>query len=63
LGGDRPSQTNRHTLSLKVGLQLRLEDKNFKDGISFFVSILASANTSLTTIYATHKIFTFNIKL
>jgi len=63
LGGDRPSQTNRHTLSHYLDIQMQLENKNSKNGISRFVSILASANTSLTTIYATHKAHIFNVKL
>ena len=63
LGGDRPSQTTRLTLSPALIEGSGLEFKQIKGGISHFDSTMASATASKSPTYSTQDLSKHNAKV
>ena len=63
LGGDRPSQTTRLTLSPTLIQGSRLEFEQIKGGISHFGSTMTSATASKPPTYSTHNLSKPNAKV
>ena len=63
LGGDRPSQTTRLTLSPTLIQGHRLESEQNKGGISHCDSTMAGATASMSPTYSTHVLSKHNVKL
>ena len=63
LGGDRPSQTTRLTLSPTLIQGSRLEFEQIKGGISHFGSTMTSATASQPPTYSTHNLSKANAKV
>ena len=63
LGGDRPSQTTRLTLSQTLIQGSWLEFEQNKGGISHFGSTKTSASASKPPTYSTHALSKHNAKV